>query len=177
MNVITGASIARQAACASGIATPIPGERDGRLDERVPRQPPEAPRQLAQPCRHARDGTRGRPDRVVDELLPERHLELDELRRARLRAETGDRDEEVEDGRLAARRVPHEREAAAEQARHHRLRDARGEARGHRGIDRGPARGKHVEADARRRRMARSHPCRGPIPPHLRRFAVQRVLP
>ena len=83
--VITGASIARQDACAGGIGTPraraaAPARR-GRAHGRRPKRASRA----LEPGRDAGHGARGEADRVVHELLAERHLELDESRRRRAR--------------------------------------------------------------------------------------------
>ena len=77
------------------------GARDPErgLDEPRPRQPAEARVQRSEPARKARDGARARPDRVVDELLAERHLQL-HRRRARSR---GHVDEAVEAPGVASR--------------------------------------------------------------------------
>ena len=48
-------------------------EPQRRLDEPRPRQPPVRAPERVEPGRHARHGARRRADRVVDELLAERH--------------------------------------------------------------------------------------------------------
>ena len=98
-------------------------EPQRRLDERLPRQSPVGARQLGEPGGQAGHRARGCADRVVHELLAERHLEL-RHRRAGARRH---RDEAVEVARLTGRRVEVDRMAAAEQPRHHGLRDTRRE--------------------------------------------------
>ena len=60
----------------------LAGEPERRLDETRPGQPPVAPPERVEPGRDAGHRARAGPDRVVDELLAERHLQLDG-RRAR----------------------------------------------------------------------------------------------
>ena len=102
-----------------------PREFERRLDEPLPRQSAVRLPQRAEPGGHARHRARRRSDGVVHELRAERHLELHELRVAPLAAEPGHRAEEVEVARDTGRSVVVDRVAAAEQPRHHRLRDAR----------------------------------------------------
>src|ERR1051326_8476816 len=71
-----------------------------------------------------------------------------------LGAEPGDRDEAVEVPGAAARRVPVDRVAAPEQARHHRLGDARGERGRDHGIRRVAAVLEHPDPRGGRRRMS-----------------------
>ncbi len=117
------------------------GGRDGdtgaseakrRLDEPGPGQPPVAAPERVEPGREPWHRAGARSDGVVDELLAERHLQLDR-RRAR---PGGDVDEAVEQRGLAP--VPVERVPAAQKARHDRLGDARSEARGDRRVRGGP---------------------------------------
>jgi hypothetical protein len=63
----------------------------------------------------------------VDELRAERHVELQQLSLAPLRAEAGNCDEAVEVLDLPARGFVVDGVSAAEQAGHHRLRHAGGE--------------------------------------------------
>ncbi len=84
--------------------------------------------------RHARNRARSRPDRVVDELFAEGDIELDQLGRATFTTETRHRAEAVERAHGARPCVEVDRVPAAEQTGHHRLCDARGEARGHSGV-------------------------------------------
>ena len=77
--VITGASIARQEACAGDISTPTRASRiAGSKRSRQSRRPNRA---CSAPIPAGTPGTANDagPDRVVDELLAERHLELDEV--------------------------------------------------------------------------------------------------
>ena len=96
------------------------------------------------------DGARRRADGVVNELGPERHVQLEELS-ARLR---GHRDEAVEVPRNTVRSVEVDRVAAAEEAGHHRLCDAGSEAGGDRSVGRRPAVSKDLDSGVRRSRMA-----------------------
>ena len=98
------------------------GEIERRLYEPRPRQPAEARVQGAEPAWEARDRAGPGPDRVMDELLAEGDAQLDR-RRARSRRHV---DEAVEAPRLAP--VPVDRVPTSQQAGHHRLGDARGQA-------------------------------------------------
>ena len=111
------------------------GARDPErgLDHPRPRQPAEARVQGSEPARQARNSARAGPDRVVDELLAERDLQL-HRRRSRSR---GHVDEAVEVPGLGP--VPVDRVPTAEQAGHHRLGDARGETGRNGRIRRGSA--------------------------------------
>jgi hypothetical protein len=91
---------------------------------------------------HAWDGERRGADRVVDELLAERDLQLDQLGAFSRRHGA----EAVEVPGRARSRVPVDRVPAAEQSGHHRLGDARRERRGHRGVSRVPTRSEHLGA-------------------------------
>ena len=155
--VITGASMARHFACAGGMATPVPGEPQRRLDEPRPGQRPGMAPQLVQARGHARDGARRGADVVVHELLPERDRQLLEHgRRARL-SQPGHGHEEVEHLRPAAARLDQDGVAAARDPRHHALRDARGEGRSDGGVGRRPAFGEDLEAGFGRGGMARGN--------------------
>ncbi len=151
--VITGSSIARQATCASGIGTPVPREPERRLDEPRPRKAAVRVPELAEPGGDAGHRARRRPDRVVDELRAERHVEVDELRLMPLGAEARDGAEAVEVPRGAGRRVVVDRVAAAEQPGHHRLGDARRERRRNRRVGGAAAVGEDLGARRRRRGM------------------------
>ena len=61
------------------------------------------PPQGIEPRRHAGDAERGHPDRVVDELCAEEHVELEQLGLAALGAEPRHGDEAVEVLDAAAR--------------------------------------------------------------------------
>ena len=113
----------------------VAGEAKRGLDEPAPRQAAVRAPQLAETGRHAGHGARCGADGVVDELGAERHLEMQELRLARRRAEPRHGAEAVEVAHRAARGVEHDRVAAAEQPGHHRLCDARREPGRHRRID------------------------------------------
>jgi hypothetical protein len=89
--------------------------------------------------RHPWNAARADADRVVHELRPEQHVELEELHFATLRAESWNRDEAVEVPRPAGLRVEVDPVSAAEQPRHDRLGDARGERRSHDRIGRASA--------------------------------------
>src|SRR5206468_1227899 len=71
--------------------------------------------QCVEPRGNARDRARRGADRVVDQLLAERDVEMHELGCPRRRAEAGNGDEEVELARTPAARVPIDPVAAAEQ--------------------------------------------------------------
>ena len=126
-----------------------------RLHEARPRQPAvRLPEQL-QPGRHSRNGARSRPDGIVNELLAERHVEMEQLGLvARLaRAEARHGHEEVQVPGLGGHGVPIDRVAAAEQAGHHRLGDAGGEAGRHRRVGRVAAILEDLPTRVRRRRV------------------------
>src|SRR5207249_11344648 len=89
--------------------------------------------------RHTRDRARADADGVVDELLPERNLQLDQSDLPRLPPDAWHRDEAVEIRGSAAARVVVDRVAAAEEPGHDGLCDARGEAGSHGCIGGGPA--------------------------------------
>ena len=92
--VITGSSICRHATCGGRHrARPSRASRSAGSHEPRPGQPPVPPPELVEPGRHARDRARAGADRVVDELLAERHLELDSIAPPR---PARHRDEEVE---------------------------------------------------------------------------------
>ena len=180
--VITGSSIARHATCAGGIATPSRASRSAGSTSRAPRQPAVRAPQRAEPGGHAGHGARRRADRVVHELRAERHLELEQLRLARRRAEPGHRAEAVEVARRAGRRVEVDRVAAAEQPGHHRLGDARREARRDGGVGGRAAVGEDLGAGRRRRRMpgrdagAHAHADRGSATQPMRADAGAREV-
>src|SRR5512133_1873940 len=133
-------------------------EQQSRLDEPRPRQPPVLGVQRTEARWQSRYAAGCDPDRIVDELGAERDLELDQLGPAsRLGAEPRHGDEAVEVPRPAAGRLVVHRVAAAEQARHHRLGHAAGEARGDRGVRRRPAGLQHLDPGLDRRRMPRCH--------------------
>ena len=84
----------------------VAGESERRLDEPRPRQAAVPLPERVEPGGHAGHGARADPDGVVDELGPERHLEPHELGVARLGAEAGNGDEEVEELRATLRPRP-----------------------------------------------------------------------
>ena len=92
------------------------------------------PPERVQPSGHARHAARSDPDRVVHELDAEGNLELEQRHGLALASQPRHRDEAVEVRDPAARGVEVNRVPAAEQARHHRLGDARGQAGGHDGV-------------------------------------------
>jgi hypothetical protein len=114
--------------------------------------------QLAEAGRHPRHSAGRRTDGVVDEFLPERHLEPEQLRAPPVDPEPRDGAEEVEAARLAARCVPVDRVPAAEKAGHHRLGHAGGEAGRDGRIRRRSARLEHLQARLRRCRMTGCNP-------------------
>ena len=77
--VITGASIARHEACAGVIGTPTRASLSAGSKSLPPRKTAVLGVERAEPRGHARDGERRGADRVVDELLAERHLQLEQL--------------------------------------------------------------------------------------------------
>ncbi len=83
----------------------------------------------AEARREAGNPARGDADRVVHQLLAERHLQLDQLGVSSFAAEPGDGDEAVEVRRLPGAGVVVDAVAAAQEAGHHGLGDARGERR------------------------------------------------
>ena len=117
-------------------------EPQRRLDECRPRQSPVRAPQLVEPGGQAGHRARRCADRVVHELLAERHLEL----RHRRAGAGRHRDEAVEVARLTGCRVEVDRVAAAEQARHHGLRDTRRERRRDGGVGGIAAGGEDLDA-------------------------------
>jgi hypothetical protein len=113
-----------------------------------------------QPRRDARHCARGSADRVVDELLAERHVELDERCSRPARHGT----EAVEVAHRARAGVVVDRVSSAEKAGHHRLGDARGETGGNGGVRSRAAGLEDLDSGGRGGRMAgcdgcRKHPC------------------
>ena len=106
-----------------GSATPARASRSAGSTSHPPRQSPVGARQRGEPGGQAGHSAGRCADRVVHELLAERHLELRHRRTGARRH----RDEAVEVARLTRRRVEVDRMAAAEQPRHHGLRDTRRE--------------------------------------------------
>jgi 2-keto-3-deoxy-L-rhamnonate aldolase RhmA len=92
--------------------------------------------ELVQPGRHAGHAAGCDPDRVVDELGAEGHLQLEQLGLALLRPEARDGHEAVEVLGATAFGLVVDRVTAAEQARHHVLGNARRERGGNRGVRR-----------------------------------------
>ena len=127
------------------------------LDETPPRERPGASPKLVDPRRDAGNGAGGGAHEVVHQLLAEGNRELLEIRRLGRPAEPGHGHEEVEHLRPISSRFEPEGIAAARDARHHGLRDARGEHGRHRGVRRRPALGEDLEARLGRRRMACSN--------------------
>ncbi len=107
--------------------------------------------------RNAGDAAGRDPDGVVDELAAERHLQLEQLRLAALPAETGHGDEAVDGRRTGAGRVVIDAVAAAEQAGHDGLGDARRETGGNRGVRRRTAVGQDLRAGGGGRGMPCSY--------------------
>ena len=132
-------------------------EAKGRLDEPLPREDARATPELVEARGDPRDRAGPRPDEVVDELVAERNGHLLDHRSPPWAAQPWDGDEEVEELRAAARTVEPERVAAAGDARHDGLGDARGEDGGDRGIGRGAAIREDFEAGLGRRRMTRCY--------------------
>ena len=147
--VKTGASIARQAAWAGGIVHAAAGEPERRLDEPRPRQAAVPSPERVEAGRKPRYGAGARPDRVMDELLSERHLQRD----GRRTVTRGHVDEAVEEPGLVP--VPVDRMAAAEETGHHRLGDARREAGGNRCVGRRTAFLEDLDSGLHRGGMAR----------------------
>ena len=75
--VITGASIARQEDWAGVISTPARASRSAGSNRSRHGIRPKRACSASRPAGDAGHGERRRPDRVVDELLAERHLQLD----------------------------------------------------------------------------------------------------
>ena len=144
-------------------------EAERGLDQARPGQSAVLVPERVEPCRNSRHPARADSDRVVHELRAERNVQLQERHLSRLGAEPRDGDEAVEVPRAARRRVEVDPVPASEQARHHRLRDARGEGRGNRGVGRASAVLEDFRARLRSRRMAggdaRSHDGKGKGPP------------
>jgi hypothetical protein len=134
---------------------PGPSELDCRLDETGPGKAAVRAPQGVQTRRHAGHRTGRRPDRVVDELFAERHLEEYELRSLRGLAEPRYGDEAIEPVRTGARGVPVDAVPAAEQSRHERLGDAGGERRGDGCVGGRASLLQNLEACGRGRRMSR----------------------
>ncbi len=131
-----------------------PREPQSRLDETRPGQAPVLVPERVEPRRDARDPARADADGVVDELRPERHLELDERDLAALASQPGNRDEAVEVARRPRGGVEVDPVPAAEQAGHHGLGHTGRKSRGHRGVGRVPALGEDLRARLRGGRMA-----------------------
>ena len=112
--------------------------------------------ELAEPRRDAGNRARCGADRVVDELLPERHFEPSELRLPRLGAEPGDGAEAVEVAHTSRVPVEVDRVTAAEQAGHHRLGDAGSERRRDGGVGGRASVLEDLDAGGGRRRMTGS---------------------
>ena len=129
-------------------------EAERGLDQARPGQSAVLVPERVEPCRNSRHAARADSDRVVHELRAERNVQLQERHLPRLGAEPGDGDEAVEVPRAARRGVEVDPVPASEQARHHRLRDARGEGRGNRGVGRASAVLQDLRAGLRSRRMA-----------------------
>ena len=152
-----------------------------RLHEARPRQAAVRPPEGFEAGRHSGNGARRRPDGVVDEFLAKRHVEVQQLRLVPplARAETRHGDEEVEVPGRGRRGVPVDRVAAAEEAGHHRLGDAGGETRSHRGIRSRAALFEDLPARVGRRRVpgcnASIHGGLLPYPPTV--VSAARVLP
>ena len=100
--VITGSSIARHAACAAGIGTPSRASRRAGAQTSAHGSRPCSSPERVEPGRDAGDGAGRRPDRVVDELLAELHVQLEEIAPAAAR----NRAEAVQVARAAGSRRP-----------------------------------------------------------------------
>ena len=137
----------------------LAGEASRRLDEPGPGETAVLAPEGDEPRRESGHAARRGPDGVVDELRTERHLELHELGVARGRTEAGHRHEAVEVACPPSSGVEVDRVPASEQARHHRLGDARRERRGDRRVARGAAFFENLDSRSRRRRMSRRHAC------------------
>ncbi len=127
-----------------------------RLDEARPGQSAVLVPERVEPCRNSGHPARADSDRVVDELRAERNVQLEERHLSRLGAEPRDGDEAVEVPCAAGRRIEVDPVPASEQARHHRLRDARGESRGNRSVGSAPAVVQDFRTGLRGSRMAGS---------------------
>ena len=102
--VITGSSIARQAACAGGNSTPSRASRSAGSTRRGQGSRPCSACSAPSPAGNPGTPKEAIADRVVDELGAERHLELEQLGPAsRLGAEARHRDEAVEVPRAPGR--------------------------------------------------------------------------
>jgi hypothetical protein len=93
----------------------------------------------------------------MHQLRAEGHVQVDQLRLARLRSETGYRDEAVEIPRPAARGIEVDRVTSAEQAGHHGLRDAGCQAGSDSRVCGVPAFSEDLDARGRGRRMTRRY--------------------
>ena len=131
-------------------------EPERRRADLRPRQPPVHSPQRVESCRHARNGARGGPDGVVDELLAEGDLQLDERRTGSARNRT----EAVQVSDCSGRRVEVDRVTASQQAGHDRLRHTGGKAGGDRGVRGRSACLQDLDPGGGRRRMARGDGCR-----------------
>jgi hypothetical protein len=97
---------------------------DRRLNEACPRQPSAPPVERAEAGWYARNRAGGDSDRIMNELGPERHRQLQELRPARVAVEAWNDDEEVQKLRATFGCIPPERVPAARETRHDRFGDA-----------------------------------------------------
>ncbi len=119
----------------------VAGQPERRLDEPCPRQAAVRLPQGAEAGGDAGHRAAGSPDRVVDELLTEGHVEPDQL----AARSGGHGAEAVEVPGTRCRRVPVDGVAAAEEPGHHRLGDAGGERGGDGGVRRRSAFGEDLD--------------------------------
>jgi len=101
------------------------------LHEALPLESPVALPELSEAGRHSGHRAGGDAHLVVDDLVPERDADVLERRDGAVGMTTGDRDEEVEETRLAARCVVPDRVPSAGKPCHDRF----GHAGGERGCD------------------------------------------
>ena len=135
----------------SGHRDAVAREPQRGLEERLPGEPSVRAMERVEAGRDAGHGARRRADRVVHELLAERHAEV--LHRSA--GSRRDGDEAVEVPRLSGCGVEVNRVAPAEEAGHHGLRHARGEHRGDGGVGGRAARREDLGAGLCRRRVPR----------------------
>ena len=128
---MTGASIARHSAWARGMWTPERASSSAGSTRRSHCESPVAPPELSEAGRHSGHRAGGDAHLVVDDLVPERDADVLERRDGAVGMTTGDRDEEVEETRLAARCVVPDRVPSAGKPCHDRF----GHAGGERGCD------------------------------------------
>ena len=102
----------------------LPGELQRGLDQPPPGQAPVRFPESHEAGRQPGDAAGGRADRVVHQLGTERHLEVEQLRFTRLRAQARDGDETVEVAGAPGGGVEVDRVSAAEQTGHDGFRDA-----------------------------------------------------